>query len=121
MYRCHTKPQLEALCRKSDIPVVSSLPKHQLVSFLVEKNGEEPPVLSTNGQEYSGDLSTIPGTTTAITCLTIPYLKSVFSFHNVSTIGSKEQLVLRTYLLRTNRTADVVSREEEQLKDLIDI
>ena len=37
LYRQHTKPQLEALCRKSNIPVIASLHKHKLVSLLVEK------------------------------------------------------------------------------------
>ena len=34
-------------------------------------------------------------------------------------MGTKDQLVLRTYLLRHNRVDDIVAREENQLKDLI--
>lgn len=120
LYRTHTKPQLETLCRKSNIPVVSSLQKHQLVALLAEKQGESPPEYSTD-TEYVGNLSSIPTTTKAINRLTIPYLRSVLSFHHLPTIGSKEQLVLRTYLLRLNRTADAIAREEGQLKDLIGI
>ena len=121
LYRTHTKPQLETLCRKSNIPVVSSLAKHELVSLLAKKKGESPPEQSSTRKEYRGDLSSIPKTTTAIHRLTIPFLKSVLNYHQLPTIGSKEQLVLRTYLLRHCRTAEVVAREERQLKDLIDI
>ena len=32
LYSCHTKAQPETLCRRSNIPVVSSLAKHSLVS-----------------------------------------------------------------------------------------
>ena len=99
--------------------MIASLHKHKLVSLLVEKNGEDPPD-SSNIQEYSGNLSTIPATTAAINHLTIPYLKSVLLYHKVSTIGCKEQLVLRVYPLRANRSAEIVAREE-QLKDLIRI
>ena len=120
LYQNHTKPQLEVLCRKSGIPVISSIAKHQLVALLAEKNGESVPPLVTTA-EYSGNLSSIPATTTGISRLTIAYLKSVLSFHHLPTIGSKDQLVLRTYMLRVNRMADAVAREENQLRDLIDI
>ena len=88
-------------------------------------SGEEgwgPTWWSTNWNNiYAGDLSTIPATTKGINRLSIAYLKSVLLYHNLAAIGRKEQLVLRTYLLRHNRMADVVAREEGQLKDLISI
>ena len=77
----------------------------------------DPPI----GTTYAGDLSSIPATTTAINHLSIACLKSVLLYHNLPAIGRKEQLLLRTYLLRHNRIADVVAREEGQLKDLISI
>ena len=120
LYRTNKKAELETLCRKSNIPVVSSLQKHQLVALLAEKQGESPPEYSTD-TEYVGNLASIPTTTKAINRLSIPYLKSVLSFHCLPIIGSKEELVLRTYLLRSNRTADVIAREEGQLNDLIRI
>ena len=121
LYRTHTKPQLEALCRKSNIPVVSSLLKHELVCLLAQKSGESPPGPSVTTKEYEGDISSLPTTTAAIHRFTITYLRSILRYHQLPTLGNKEQLVLRTYLLRHNRTADIVAREERQLRDLIDI
>ena len=81
LYQNHTKAQLEVLCRKSGIPVISSISKHQLVALLAEKNGESvPPLITTT--EYSGNLSSIPATTTGICRLTIAYLKSILSSTN---------------------------------------
>ena len=44
LYRNNTKAQLEVLCRSLHIPVVSALPKHQLVRLIAEKKGEDLPV-----------------------------------------------------------------------------
>ena len=121
LYCNKTKAQLEVLCKNLNIPVTSALLKHQLVRLIVEKKGEDPPGDPPIGTIYAGDLSAIPATTTGINRLSIAYLKSVLLYHNLPAIGRKEQLVLRTYLLRHNRMADVVAREEGQLKDLISI
>ena len=121
LYRKNTKVQLEALCRKSKIPVTSSLAKHQLVSLITSKRGEEPPSQSPVNSEYNGNRSSIPTTTTAISRLTVAYLKSILAYHHLPVLGSKEQLVLRVYLLRHNEIAAVAAREERQLKDLIDL
>ena len=52
---------------------------------------------------------------TGIIHLNSAYLKSVLLYHNLPTIGTKEQLVLRTYLVRPNRITDIVAREQGQL------
>ena len=56
---------------------------------------------------YTGNLSSIPPTTTNINHLSINYLKSVLLYYNLPTMGTKDQLVLRTYLLRHNRVDDI--------------
>ena len=66
LYRQYTKPQLEALCRRSNLPVVSSHLKHD-------------PEQSLTSREYGGNLSSIPTTTAVIHLITIPYLKSVLT------------------------------------------
>ena len=56
-----------------------------------------------------------------INCLNSAYLKSVLLYHNLPAIGINKQLVLRTYLLRRNRIADIVARQECQRNDLTNI
>ena len=51
--------------------------------------------------------------------MTIPHLRSVLKYHDLPHIGTKEQLVMRVYLLRHNKSAAAAAREEEQLRDLI--
>ena len=104
LYRNNTKAELEVLCRNLNIPVVSTLPKHQLVRLIAKKKGENPPGDPPAGTTYAGDLSSIPVTTAGINHLNSAYLKSVFLYHNLPVIGTKEQLVLRTYLVRNNGT-----------------
>lgn len=121
LYRLNSKQQLEAQCRKLNIPVTARLSKHQLVELIAGKQGKDPPIPSQLKPLYNGDLSRIPATTSAINRLTVAHLKAILSYHHISTIGSKEQLVLRTYFLRISRTTDIVAREDDQLKDLIEI
>ena len=96
-----------------------TIPKH-LVSLIAAKKGEEPPQSPANS-DYSGKLLSIPISTTAISRLTIAYLRSVLAYHHLPLLGTKEQLVLRVYLLRHNKTAAVATREESQLKYLVDL
>ena len=68
-------------------------------------------------EPYCSQESTITG----ISRLTIPYLRTILTHHHLPVIVCKEQLVLRVYLLRQGRKVAVTAKEEEQLKDLIDI
>ena len=118
LYKTKTKPQLEVLCKKLKIPVTHALAKHQLACLILEKQGEllsAPSPISL----YSGDLTTVPTTSTAINRLTIAKLRLILGHHNLPIVGSKEQLVMRVFLLRHNRTGAVSAREEGQIKDLI--
>lgn len=122
MYKENTKAQLESMCKKMRIPVVASTLKHQLVSLIVAKKGDEPPPpVNSTSCFYSGHLSSVPSTITGIRRLTIPYLRTILTHHHLPVIGCKEQLVLRVYLLGQGRKVAVTAKEEEQLKDLIDI
>ena len=118
LYKTQTKPQLEALCRKLKIPVTASVPKHQLARLIYEKQGKPLPPPS-SGELYSGDLSTVPTTSVAINRRTIPNLRSILKHHNLPIVGTKEQLVMRVFLLKHNKTSAVTAREEGQIKDLI--
>ena len=108
------------MCRKLRIPVTSSLLKHQLVSLIAQKNGEQLP--DDNYMHYSGKLDEIPTSRSKISnSLSLPYLRSILKFHNLPMSGTKDQVVMRVYLLRHNKTAAVTIREEKQVRDLVDL
>lgn len=120
LYRNKTKTELERMCRKLRIPVTSALLKHQLVSLIALKNGEQLP--DDSYASYSGKLDEIPTSTSKISnSLTLPFLRSILKFHNLPVSGTKDQLVMRMYLLRHNKTAAVTTREEKQMLDLISL
>ena len=50
--------------------------------------------------------------------MTIPHLRTI---HSLPHIGTKEQLVMRVYLLRHNKSVAAAAREEEQLRDLVHV
>ena len=119
LYKTQTKPQLESQCRKLKIPVTSTLLKHQLVDLISQHQGETPP--EPVNCLYSGRLSSVPLTTASIRNLTIPKLRSILKHHNIPPFGEKDQLVMKVFLLRQGQTAAITSREENQLKDLIQL
>ena len=110
------KEQLEKICRVLKIPVTSSVTKHQLVSLITNKRGEEPAECS---HLYTGKLTDIPKAVTAINHLPVAELRRILHYHGFPIIGTKDQLALRVYLLRQAQTAAITGREEEQIKDLI--
>ena len=120
LYKTNTKDQLEAMCRILRIPVTPSLAKHNLATLICEKNGKSlPPQFSQ--PLYHGLLSAVPSTTSVISKLTVQELRSILKHHGYSRVGTKDQLVLRVFLLRNGKKAAVTAREEEQLKDLVNI
>ena len=115
LYSKNTKEQLEKLCHSLKIPVTPALTKHQLATLIMKKRGDpEPKAVS---QTLS--LSEFPDTVTGINHLPVGKLRRVLHQHNFPITGSKDQLVLREYLLRHRRTAAIAAREEEQVKDLV--
>ena len=119
LYKTQTKPQLESQSRSLKIPATSALLKHQLVDLICQQQGETPP--EPVKCLYSGDLSSVPLTTASIHNFTIPKLRSILKHHNVPPFGEKDQLVIKVFLLRQGKTVAMTSREEGQLKDLIQL
>ena len=121
LYRSNTKAELERICRKLRIPVTSSVLKHQLISLAAQENGEK--LLDNNYVSYySVNLDEIPTSTFKINnSLSLPYIRSVLKFHNLPVTGMKDQVVMRVYHLRHNKTAAVTVREEKQIGDLVNL
>ena len=120
LYKQNSKDQLEAMCKKAQVPVTAALAKHQLVEIIVEKTGVEPPEINTSLQ-YNGNLSSLPTSTSGLNRLTIPKLRCILQHHGYTPIGTKDQLVLRVYLLRHRQTAAIVARERCQMKNFINL
>lgn len=68
-----------------------------------------------------GRLSNVPNTTTAISSLTDAKLREILNFHEYPIAGTNDQLGLWVYLLKHHQTAAITSREEDQIKDFIDV
>lgn len=66
---------------------------------------------------YSGRLSNVPKTVTAISKLIAAKLREILHFHGYPITSTKDQLALRVYLLKHRQTAAVTFREE-QIKDV---
>ena len=65
---------------------------------------------------YVGDLNSIQ-----IRRLSAAKLRAILQFHNVSTLGTKDQLTLKVSLLRANRRHLIHSNELKRLLELINI
>ena len=118
LYKNNNRDKLEAMCKSMRIPVTSSLAKHNLAELICKRKGEQCPPQYTQPL-YHGNLSAVPCTTSAINKLTVHELRAILKHHGYSTIGSKDQLTLRVFMLRQNKRVGITAREEEQLKDLI--
>ena len=118
LYMTKSKDELEKLCKKLKIPITHAPNKHDLVKMISRKRGDEDP---TAPPQYSGDLVSVPKSISAINNVSMAKLKEILQFHGFPITGNKDQLALRVYLLRQGETSAVLAREENQLKDLINI
>ncbi len=118
LYSQHTKLHLEKMCHALKIPVASSLVKHDLVKLIADKNEEPSPLPEVL---YSGKLVTVPSTTKALSRVPVSKLRAVLSSHAFPTMGNKEELVIRVFLLKENRVSAMFAREQGQFKELISI
>ena len=118
LMRSYKKQELESMCRRKRIPISSSLNKFELVRLLSEHSKETPiptPPL------YSGSLASVPDTTTSIARLSVGKLRAILHWHHISPLGTKEELVLRVFLLRQQKTAVMFNQQEEDIRNTIDI
>ena len=119
-YKDNNREKLEAMCKSMRIPVTPSLAKHNSAELICEKKGDPSPPHYTQPL-YHGKLSAVPYTTLAINKLTILDLRAILKHHGYSSIGNEDQLVLRAFMLCNNKRVGIITREEEQLRDLIQL
>ena len=118
-YANHTKEELERICRnKKNYTKGLNKTKLDLVKLLASHDGAEPPPVSIM---YSGDLSQIPSTLTAISKLPVRKLRSVLYYHGFITCGLKQELVIKVHLLKHGRTRYMFKQDRDALLDSIKI
>ena len=118
LYKQNTKEKLEAMCKKLQVPVTAAMAKHQLAEIIAEKTGVVPPKIDTSVQ-YNGNLTVLPTSTSGLNHLTIAKLRCILQYHGFAPVGSKDQLVLRVYLLRHGQVTAIVAQERDQIKKLV--
>ena len=91
-----------------------------LSQLTCEKQDETSPPQCSN-ELYKVNLHLVSLSTSSINKLTIQELRAILIHHGYSSVGSKEQLVLRVFLLRNNKRSGITAHEEEQVKDLIHV
>ena len=118
LYKQNTKEKLEAMCKKLQVPVTPAMAKHQLVEIVAEKTGVVPPKIDANLQ-YNGNLTALPTSTAGLNRLTIAKLRYILRHHGFAPIGSKDQLVLKVYLLHHGQITAIVAQERDRIKRLV--
>ena len=108
------------MCHQLGISATPALLKHQLCSLIYQKQNEvEPPLLST--VLYSGNILSVPHTVSSIGRLTAAKLKAILRAHKLPYIGSKEELVLRVFMLRQGHCNEASLKERNAMIDLINV
>ncbi|XP_045170664.2 uncharacterized protein LOC123533093 [Mercenaria mercenaria] len=67
---------------------------------------------------YTGELETVPSTISGITSMSISAIRIILAHHEVKTVGSKEELVLRLFMLK-HQPDCCLDGKREGLLDLI--
>lgn len=93
--------------------------KHELVKKLALASGETE--RETFQPSYNGKLSSLPKSLSEIKKMSIPTIKYILKSHAMSYVDSKDELVLRLYLMIHKRSNLAFYQEEKQLKHCIEI
>ena len=64
-------------------------------------------------------LMALPTSTSGLNHLTIAKLRCILQYCSFAPVGSKDQLVLRVYLLRHGKITAIVAQERDQIKMLV--
>ncbi len=83
-----------------------------------EKKGEKPPIQPIL---YNGKLVSVPSSPSRINHLSVATLRAIMHCHGFPIMGTKDELAIRTLLLRQGRSAAMFAREDKQLRDFINI
>ena len=111
-----TKEELEKDALALGIEV-SKASKARLVERIANKKHiEEPPFI-----EYNGNLRSVPNNLTELSKLSTSVLRRILKYHNITTSGKKDELVIRVFLLRNNRSYLCCYEEEQAIEHLLQV
>jgi hypothetical protein len=113
MYKNNTVTQLRDMCRKAGHCDIGA--KHVLVRRLT--TGEQVLV----GQQFDGNLSTIPHTAAGLQKLSLAKLRQIVSHYGIICTTLKDELIVNTLLVLNGRREMIFQREREALLDLINV
>ena len=108
-----TKASLSKLCAQNKLSIDG--PKHDLVERLAMFNNDDIPAQDL----FRGNLEDIPLTMGELNKLSIGYLRQILRSQGLLFCGTKEELVLRVFLLRNGRQYLILSTEQKALMEMI--
>ena len=115
LYKMNYKTALQELCKKNDSYFEGK--KHEYVKQIIEKlDWKPPPTL----ERYHGDISSIPRLTTKVSAkFSVFKLREILQFHNILDCETKDELILRVGMLKSNRAYLAFFKESEAKINLI--
>ncbi len=99
LYKKRVK-ELQEICIQYNIHY-KGLSKYELVRLLSARTDDDPP--PSCKPSYSGSVQSLPEDITAIKKFPVTLLKFILKYHGITYKGTKDQLVLRVFLLRHRR------------------
>ncbi|CAC5411981.1 unnamed protein product [Mytilus coruscus] len=92
--------------------------KTDLVQFIAEKKNLK---LPNDIDDYQGNLSDIPTDIQNLTNLSICELRQILRYHNLNFSGTKDELVMRVFLLRHKRSYMIIETTVSKLSKIAEI
>ena len=112
-----SKEELKEICSKKKISIEGS----KLDLGLRIASSDNIDLTDIDVTFYDGNLNSVPQSMGGINNLSIPVLRAILAYHNISHYGAKDELGLRVYLLRANRKHLIHYNVKKALLDLIHI
>lgn len=111
-----TLSELQQKCKDLHIPFKG--PKFALAKAIIKSKGDVHPQ-EFKVANYNGNISSLPKTVTELKKFPIPSLQFMLRQHNQSITGTKDDLVLRLFLLRNGRGHLISYWEVKEISKLI--
>lgn len=111
----HNMNELEQICKNGN--VIFKGPKHAIVKALALAQGEDIP--DDFQADYNGDFKKLPKSISMLKKLPSATLQYILKYHNLSVAGKKDNLVLRVFLLRHERSHLASYMQVREVQDLI--
>lgn len=102
--------ELCLMCKKEGLPTLGQ--KHHLVEQLAELRGE---TQEENSPDYDGDLNAISTSMSKLRKFPVARIRYILNYHGITACGTKEDLVLRLFLVCHGRYYLCFKQEEDEI------